>query len=289
MLEVLLSCYMLNTITLSLHYICFHSHFFWTFQCSLLYDLSHVEYSPFVYTEFLYGEYCCIFLWFIIVHFDIFCLENYCWIQQRLVMLLHHCCSCPSLSTDRFQEIFLIILRNFGHKCFVCLLVYLYSASSKYNVSFYCACSVMLLHAVWFHVLPTFCQWMLCYRSLFGCVQPSSLNALQAIQQLLIIVVPGRSIFWLLLVMFLLFGCEQWLKMFFLFPIPLHEIPTLLLLDGPHYNSVWWNCFHPLWPVLVPIPIFKYAFYILQHNYLSKQKPVTSSGVQYLVLHFCCI
>jgi len=125
---------MLNTNTFSLHYVCFHSHFFWTFQCSLLYHLSHVEYChtdltflPFVCTKFLYAEYCRIFPWFITVHFVIFCLERYCWVQQCLGMLLHHCCSCPS-STERIQSMFPIILRNFEHKCFLCLLVYLNSA-----------------------------------------------------------------------------------------------------------------------------------------------------------------
>jgi len=86
--DVLLSCYMLNTNILSLHYFCFHSHFFWTFHCSLLHHLSHLEYrhtnlmfSSFVYTKFLYAEYCCIFPWFIIVHFVIFCFEHYGWVQ----------------------------------------------------------------------------------------------------------------------------------------------------------------------------------------------------------------
>ena len=96
---------------------CFTAHYFMTCHMSSIHHLC--------IQKFLYGEYCCIFLWFIVVHFVIFCLENYCWIQQCLVMLLYHCCSCPSLSTDRFQEMFLIRLRNFGHQCFVCLLVYL--------------------------------------------------------------------------------------------------------------------------------------------------------------------
>jgi len=135
MFDVLLNCYMLNTITLSLYYFCFHSHFFWMFHCSLLYHLSHVEhchtnltFSPFVYTKFLHADHCCTFPWFIVVHFVIFCLEHYCWVQHSLDMLLHHCCSCPSSSIDRIQSVFLMILRNFGHQCFLCLLVYLYSA-----------------------------------------------------------------------------------------------------------------------------------------------------------------
>jgi hypothetical protein len=59
--KLAMSCHRWNTITLSLYYFCFHSHFFWTFHCSLLpsvtcWLLSHKSY---VFTICVYKVFVC--------------------------------------------------------------------------------------------------------------------------------------------------------------------------------------------------------------------------------------
>lgn len=101
---------------------------FTTLPSVICWVLSHKSY---VFTICLYKVFICwILLHLPLVYHCSLChllFERYSWLQQCFGMLLHHRYSCPTSSTDRIQSLFLVILRNFGNQCFLCLLVYLYS------------------------------------------------------------------------------------------------------------------------------------------------------------------
>jgi hypothetical protein len=119
---------------------------------------------------------------------------------------------------------------------------------------------------------------------------PFTVNALQAVQQLLITVVPGST---LSLIISINVSAVWLLTM-------TKNVFPIIYSTPPNTKSpfTWWPLLYFSLVKLLsctltnvhPTPIFRYAFYILQHNYPAKQKPVTSSSVQYLVLHvrFSC-